>query len=50
MQLHPTEILYLDNPKDFNIDNYSKDSPEDCFLEVALVYPNQFHDLRNHYC
>ena len=27
MKLLPTEILDWDNPKDFNLDNYSYDSP-----------------------
>ena len=50
VQLHPTEILYWDNPNDFNIDNYFKDSPKVCFTEVDLDFPDQLHNLHNHYC
>ena len=32
MQLPPTEILGWVNPKDNNLDSYSKDSPVGCFL------------------
>ena len=49
MQLFPTEILDWVNPKDFNVDNYSNDSPVGYFLEVDLDYPDELHDLRNDY-
>ena len=38
MELLLTEILDQVNPKDFNLDNYSNDSPIGCFLEVDLNY------------
>ena len=37
------------DPKDFNLDNYSKKSPIGCFLDVDLDYPNELHDLHNDY-
>ena len=40
VQLLPTEILDWVNPKYFNLDNYSNDSPIGCFLEVDLDYPD----------
>ena len=46
MQLFLTEILDWVDPKDFNFDNYSNDSPINCFLEVDLDYPD---DLYNDY-
>ena len=49
MQLLPTKILYWVNPKDFNLDNYSNDSPISCFLEVDLDYPDELYDLHNDY-
>ena len=49
MQLLPTEILYWVNPKDFNLDNYSNDSPISCFLEVDLDYPDDLYDFHNDY-
>ena len=47
MQLLPTEVLDGVNPKDFNLDNYSINSPIECFLEVELDYPDESHDLHN---
>ena len=49
MQLLPTQILDWINPKDFNIDNYSNDSPVGCFLDVDLDYPDKFYDMHNDY-
>ena len=49
VQLLPIEILDWVNPKDFNLNNYSKDSPIGCFLEVHLDYPDELHDLHNDY-
>ena len=49
MQLLTTEIIDWINPKDLNIDNYSKDSPIGCFLEVDLDYPHELHGLHNNY-
>ena len=37
MQVLQTEILDWVDPKDFNPDNYSNDSPIGCFQEVVLV-------------
>ena len=34
LQLFPTEILGWVNPKDFNLDNYSSNSPIGCFLQI----------------
>ena len=48
MQLPLTEIFSV-NPKDFNLDNYSNDSPIDCFSEVDLDYLEKLHDLHNDY-
>ena len=45
MQLFPTEILDWVDPKDFNLDNYSNDSPIGCFLEVDLDYPDDDYPL-----
>ena len=47
IQLLPTEILDLVNPKYFNLDNYSNSSPIGCFLEADLDYPDELHDLLN---
>ena len=47
MQLLPTEVLDGVNPKDFNLDNYSINSPIECFLEVELDYPDELHDFHN---
>ena len=49
MQLLPTEILDRVNPKDFNSDNYSDNSPKGCFLEVYLDYPDELNDFHNDY-
>ena len=38
-QVLQTETLDWVNPKDFNLDNYSNDSPRGCFLEVDIDYP-----------
>ena len=46
MQLLPTEISDWVNPKDFNLDNYSNNSPVGCFLEVDFNYPDELHDLQ----
>ena len=46
IKLLPIEILDWVNSKDFNLDNYSDDSPVGCFLEADLDYP---HDYRNDY-
>ena len=47
LQLLPTEILDLVNPKDFNLENYSNNSPMGCFLKTDLDYPDELHDLHN---
>ena len=39
MQLLPTEMLDWVNPKAFNVDNYSSNSPICCFLDLDLDYP-----------
>ena len=49
IELLPTEILDWFNPKDFNLDNYSIDSPVGHLLEVDLDYPDELHDLHNGY-
>ena len=49
IQLLTTGIIDWISPKDLNIDNYSKDSPIACFLEVDLDYPHELHDLHNNY-
>ena len=49
IELLPTEILDWFNPKDFNLDNYSIDSPIRHLLEVDLDYPDELHDLHNDY-
>ena len=49
IELLPTEILDWFNPKDFNLDNYSIDSPIWHLLEVDLDYPDELHDLHNDY-
>ena len=49
MQLPPTEILGWVNPKDNNLDSYSKDSPVGCFLQVDLDCTDKLLDLHNHY-
>ena len=43
--------LLLDwvNPKDFNLDNHSINTPIGCFLEVDLDYPDELHNLHNDY-
>ena len=47
MQLLPTEILKRVDPKYFNLDDYSNDSPIGCFLKVDLDYPDELHDLHS---
>ena len=37
------------DPKDFNLNNYSNDSPIGCFLEINLDYPDDLHGLHNDY-
>ena len=49
MQLLTTEILDWVNPKDVNLDNYSKAIPIDYFLVVHLHYSDELHDLHNAY-
>ena len=49
MQLLPTRILHWVNPRDFNLDNYSNNTPIGCFLEADLDYPDELHDLHNDY-
>ena len=49
MQFLPTEILDWINPKDFNLDNYSKDSSIGSSLEVDLDYPHELHELHYDY-
>ena len=49
MQPLPSEILDWVNSKDFNLDNYSNDSPLGCFLEADLDYPDELHDFYNCY-
>ena len=49
MQLLTTEILDWVNPKDVNLDNYSKASPIDYFLVIDLDYSDELHDLHNAY-
>ena len=46
IKLLPIEILDWVNSKDFNLDNFSDDSPVGCFLEADLDYPD---DYRNDY-
>ena len=48
-QLFATEILNWVTPKDFDIDNYSNNSPIGLFLEIDLDYPDELHNLHNHY-
>ena len=47
VQFLPTEILDWVNSKDFNLGNYSDNSPIGCFLEVDLDYHDKLHDLHN---
>ena len=49
MQLLPTKILDWVDPKGFNLDNYSKDGPIGCLLEVDLNHPDELHELHNAY-
>ena len=49
MQLLQTEILDWADPKDFNLDFYSKGSPIGCFIETDLNFPDELHDLHNGY-
>ena len=44
-----TEILDWLHPKDFNLDNYSKDIQIVCFLEADLDYSHDLHDSRYDY-
>ena len=48
MQVLLREILDWVNPKDFNIDNYSNDSPIGYFWEVDLDHPDELHDLNDY--
>ena len=41
MQLLPTEILDLANPKDFSLDNYSNDIPTSCLSGIDLDYADE---------
>ena len=47
--LDTNEIFNWVNPKDFNQDNYSNDSPIGCFLEFNLDYLDKLYDLDNDY-
>ena len=49
MQFLQTEILDWADPKDFNLDYYSKGSPIGCFIETDLNFPDELHDLHNGY-
>ena len=43
------EIIDWVNLNNFNLYNYSNDSPIGCFLEFDLDYPNESHDLHDDY-
>ena len=47
--LDTNEIFNWVNPKDFNQDNYSNDSPMGCFLEFNLDYLDKLYNLDNDY-
>ena len=47
MQLFPAKIFDWVNTKEFNLDNYSNDSPIDCLLEVDLDYSDELPALHN---
>ena len=52
MKLLLNEILEWVDPREFNLDNYSRinlDIPIGCFTEVDLDYPDELHDLHNDY-
>ena len=42
-----TTILDWIDSKDFNLGNYSNDSPIGCFMEVDLEYSDEPHDLHS---
>ena len=49
MKFRPREILDWAHLKNFDLGNYTNDSPICCFLKVHLDYPNELHDLHNDY-
>ena len=49
MQLFLTDMLNWVDQKDFNLDNYSIDSPIGSFLEIDLDYLEELHYLHNDY-
>ena len=47
IQLLPIEILYWVDPKGFNLENYSDNGSEGCFLEVDFDYSDKLYYLHN---
>ena len=45
----PTSRLKLIDPKEFNSNNYSRNSSKRCALEIDLEYPEEICELPNHY-
>ena len=46
IKLLSTGMLDWVDPKDFNLDNYSKGSPIGCLLEVDFDCPDELHDYQ----
>ena len=45
MQPLPTKIFDWVDPKDFNLDNYSDDSPTCFFFDFDVDYPDKLHNF-----
>ena len=37
------------DPREFDLNKYSKNNPKSCVLEVNLEYPKELRDLSNYY-
>ena len=48
-KLLPASGLKWIDPKDFDLNKQSSNSPKGCVLEVDLEYPKELHELHNDY-
>ena len=48
-KLLPASGLKWIDPKDFDSNKQSSNSPKGCVLEVDLEYPKELHELHNDY-
>ena len=45
----PASEFKLTDPKEYDLDKYTSNSSEGCFLEVVLEYPKELRKLYNDY-